>query len=402
MFKGWSIILYGTSTPTQPGDPLVVSKMPSPPSPTSFNSIISNNNSYNSYNYGTLYTKPPSNGSGGSGSNKNNKNKQFGYTPAYGNSGSGRGNGGKGNKNKNGGKNKNKSQQLTTVRPNFTQSYASSNTNSNSNNNKNRITTTTKPRTTIGWNSLNNGWNKQQSLSAIPQKTAVKAPKQVKNDDTVVSPTVITRQNLNLFDHYDKIQQIFPELQPYQDTTNSMVQYANTNNNNKNNFDMTTATTSSSLVSSAIVVVNNKPSRANSKMVSYPPSSPNNNNNYDPDAEFIDVPAEYPTMGSSNNSKKNKGSTASSWSNNNMRTQNSRISSSQRNGNGTFLSYLDNVDSFPVWILVSMILICFYWLLHNSPHSPLETKALPKVHNTCKCSYYVRAHSIYAFSYYVC
>lgn len=334
MFKGWSIILYGTSMAAQPGDPLVVSKIPSSPSPTSFNSIITNNNSYNSYNYGTIYTKPPSSVTGSGNNNKNNKKQQFGYTPAYsGGNGSGRG---KGNKNKNGGKNKNKSQQLTTVRPNFTQSYVSSNTNSNNNNNKNRGTTTTKPRTTIGWNSLNNGWNKQQSLSAIPQKMAVKAPKQVKNDESVVSPTVISRQNLNLFDHYDKIQQIFPELQPYQDTTNSMNLY---NTNNKNSFDKTTATTTSSysLVSSTIVVVNNKPSRANSKMVSYPPSTPNNNNNnnnFDPDAEFIDV-ADYPNMGSSNNSKKNKGSTTSSWSNNNMRSQNSRISSSQRNGNGT-------------------------------------------------------------------
>lgn len=347
MFKGWSIILYGTSTPAQLGDPLVVSKIPSPPLPTSFNSIITNNNSYNSYNYGTIYTKPPSNVSSG---NKNNKKQQFGYTPAYPGANPARG-GGKGNKNKNGGKNKNKSQQLTTVRPNYTQSYASSNTN---NSNKNRITTTTKPKTTIGWNSLGNSWGKQQSLSVIPQKTAVKAPKQVKSDDPpppVVTPTVISRKNLNPFDHYDKIQQIFPELQPYQDTTNSMNLY-NTNNN-KNNFDMTTATTSSySSVSSAIVVVNNKPSRANSKMVSYPPSSPNN---FDSDAEFIDA-ADYPNMGSSsNNSKKNKGSTSSSsWSNNNMRTQNSRISSSQRNGNGTiyFLAKFHRVQISFLLILI--------------------------------------------------
>lgn len=338
MFKGWSIILYGTSTPAQLGDPLVVSKIPSPPLPTSFNSIITNNNSYNSYNYGTIYTKPPSSVSSG---NKNNKKQQFGYTPAYPGASPGRGGGGgKGNKNKNGGKNKNKSQQLTTVRPNFTQSYASSNNNNNSYN-KNRVSTTSKPKTTISWNSLGNAWSKQQSLSAIPQKTAVKAPKQVKNNDppppAAVSPTVISRKNLNLFDHYDKIQQIFPELQPYQDTTNSMNLY---NTNNKNNFDMTTATTASySSVSAGIVVVNNKPSRANSKMVSYPPPSPNNDDTFDTDAEFIDAAAsaDYPNMGSGgNNSKKNKGSTSSSsWSNNNMRTQNSRISSSQRNGNGT-------------------------------------------------------------------
>lgn len=319
MFKGWSIILYGTSTPAQTGDPLAVSRIPSPPLPTSFNNVITNNNSYN---YGTIYTKPPSNVNS---NNKNNKKQQFGYTPAY--PSGGRGGGGKGNKNKNGGKNKNK--QVTTVRPNIT----------SLSNNKNRIstTTTTKPKTTISWNSLGNSWGKQQSLSVIPQKTAIKAPKQVKNDSPpAVSPTVISRKNLNLFEHYDKIQQIFPELQPYQDTTNSMISpyNSNTNNNNKN-FDMTTTATTASY--SSIVVVNNKPSRANSKMVSYPPSSSSsssNSNNFDPDLEFIDV-ADYPSM--NNNNKKNKGS-ASSWSsnnsNNNMKTQNSRISSSQRNGNG--------------------------------------------------------------------
>lgn len=326
MFKGWSIILYGTSTPAQTGDPLAVSRIPSPPLPTSFNNVITNNNSYN---YGTIYTKPPSNVNS---NNKNNKKQQFGYTPAY--PSGGRGGGGKGNKNKNGGKNKNK--QVTTVRPNIT----------SLSNNKNRIsttTTTTKPKTTISWNSLGNSWGKQQSLSVIPQKTAIKAPKQVKNDSPpAVSPTVISRKNLNLFEHYDKIQQIFPELQPYQDTTNSMISpyNSNTNNNNKN-FDMTTTATTASY--SSIVVVNNKPSRANSKMVSYPPSSSSsssNSNNFDPDLEFIDV-ADYPSM--SNNNKKNKGS-ASSWSsnnsNNNMRTQNSRISSSQRNGNGISCFFL--------------------------------------------------------------
>uniref|UniRef100_A0A336LB42 CSON007967 protein n=2 Tax=Culicoides sonorensis TaxID=179676 RepID=A0A336LB42_CULSO len=329
MFKGWSIILYGTSTPAQVGDPLVVSKMPSSPLPTPFNSITNNN----SYNYGSFYTKAPSNVNNGK-NNNNKKQQQFGYTPSYTGVSPSRGGGGSGKGNKN--KNKNKNKNSTTVRPNLSQSVNSY----NNNNNKNRVTTTmttSKPRTTIGWNSLSNSWGKQQSLSVIPQKTAVKAPKQVKsnNESPPESPTVISR-TLNLFDHYDKIQQIFPELQPYQDTTNSMSSYNTNNKNNNNNFDMTTAKTP---LSSSIVVVNNKPSRANSKIVFDPnlssssSSSNINNNNPEPDVEFIDA-AEFANIAGNNNSKKNnnnKGS-SSSWSTNNMRGQNSRISSSQRNG----------------------------------------------------------------------
>lgn len=209
--KGWSLIFYGTKTPIDKNDPISV--RPSQQSPISLN------------NY------PPINGvSRQSGGNKNNNRKQPGGGGGGGNVAStGTRKNGKGSKNagKGGG---GKNNRTTTPRPNFTTlfgrrketkkpdfgGYTLSGRQQTTQRPKLHQQTQMQPGNVLA----KKGEKMHGSLSTIQEKVAVKAPKQVKenlfgNSSLIeLIPTVHPRIP-NVFQKYQKVQKIYPELHPY-------------------------------------------------------------------------------------------------------------------------------------------------------------------------------------------
>lgn len=327
------MVIYGTSTPAQRDDPMpMVTKLSQVPASQTGQPTTPKNTIL------LMNTKGPKSGSGGG-----KKVPPMGFTPAYTiiapPSPANR-------KNKN--KSKNKSlQKGTTIRPLFAAVNSSKKLDYDSfvlaytvtsNNNRNMagngMMTTMKPMNSLNQATAGN-WGKQ-SLSAIPQKTAIKAPKQVKENGgaTATGQTVMSRLP-NLFEQYDKIQHIYPEFHPYQETSASSINNSNPNsaltmfdnNSIMTNFRATSGsllsdTTTTSIPQPSSSAYNTKPSRANSKMILFSDSAGGG-------------AAEYP---------KKKGTANLGY----VRTQNSRTN--QRNGNGLFHLFL--------CIFIALLCVC--------------------------------------------
>jgi hypothetical protein len=265
------LILYGSALPPVKSDPPNVIRHP-----THAPNVIS-----------YPQTKQPKGG---------RKQQQFGQTPSYSVLPPPR----KNNKNKNG-KN-NKKDRLTTPRPNMTMywtrkyDYNAYSVGGNSN----RGTTLRPKQTNIN---LANGRNDklQPSFSVLHEKSAIKAPKQVKEHPFITTITTSTtpattkadvynqssnsRMLPNLFQKYDKIQHTYPEFHPYTGPRDSSMTVSNTN-------------------------TNGKPSRENSKSIFYA------------DNDFLAVTPQ-----------KKANQQVSSF----VREHTSRITSGQRNGQGRTL-----------------------------------------------------------------
>jgi hypothetical protein len=208
------LILYGSALPPVKSDPPNVIRHP-----THAPNVIS-----------YPITKQP----------KGGRKQQFGQTPSY--SVPPR----KNNKNKNG-KNNNKKDRLTTPRPNMTTLLMRKydyNAYSVSGNN-NRGTTLRPKQSNIN---LANGRNDklQPSFSVLHEKSAIKAPKQVKEHPFATTSTTAattkaevynqssnSRMLPNLFQKYDKIQHTYPEFHPYTGPRDSSMTVSNTNTNGK-------------------------------------------------------------------------------------------------------------------------------------------------------------------------
>lgn len=252
LIRGWTLVLYGTVITPQKDD------VPRQSSPSP--SLLYNNNNYslntfyrpNVNNYGTtnLYI---------------NRNQQKSTTvPAQ---TTARKNG----KQKSKG-NKNNQRTSTTPRPIYTTVMLNQySTGGKSAKNKskiiqntstvsfNRVTSTIRPRTTTrlpnskSYLNFGSGSKNNNNLLSLPkdkleaansnifEKSPGKAPKQVKETTPSIHETLPTRNPSmsRMFERYEKIEQIYPELKPYKD------------NNNPTYFTVTNG--------------NGKPSRENSK-----------------------------------------------------------------------------------------------------------------------------------------
>lgn len=237
LIRGWTLVLYGSViSPQKDDEPRHSSSSPS----------LSNNNN-NNYSPNTFY-RPNANNNYGTTSLYTNRNQQKSTTvPAQ---AAARKNG----KQKNGKGNKNNQRTSTTPRPIYTtvmlnqfstgaklaknKSKASQNTTSAS---YTRVTSTIRPRTTTARlpnakaNHLSFGKNNnllslkvdklEPANSNLYEKSPGKAPKQVKEGSYTTPSSHDTRPSPNLsmsqmFERYEKIEQIFPELKPYKDNNN--------------------------------------------------------------------------------------------------------------------------------------------------------------------------------------
>lgn len=253
MIRGWTLVLYGTVEPPQHDDE------PRPSVPSSFLfANINNNYSLNTFsrsstnNYGT--TNPYTNRS-------QQQSQQKSTTVAV------QTNARKNGKQKNNGKgNKNNNQRMsTTPKPFYTTAVLnplSNNAKSTKNKSKlsqnassaslARITSTLRPRTTTprvpnsksfgnGGKNFNLLTSKMEKLtpedSNIFEKAPGKAPKQVKEGSFSTSSYHELRPTPNpsmtkMFERYEKIEQIYPELKPYKDNHNPAY-FTVTNGNGK-------------------------------------------------------------------------------------------------------------------------------------------------------------------------
>lgn len=274
MIRGWTLALYGTVISAQRDDE------PAPRQPSSSSGYNNNNNySLNTFYrpnaYGTttnLYTtrKQPSQQksttvSVQTGTRKNGKQKN-----------------GKGNKNGN-------KRTSTTPRPFVYTTVMLNQFGSAKNKSKlsqstssaglNRITSTARPRMTTKMTMANtksypdsdaklDGGSKNNNLlssktdklqpanSNIYEKSPGKAPKQVKEGSYTTPSTDTPHQSMSkMFGHYDKIEQIFPELKPYKE--NNPAYFTVTNGNGKPSRE-------NSKSFSSFVSINSAPQKKNS------------------------------------------------------------------------------------------------------------------------------------------
>lgn len=248
LIRGWTLVLYGSVISPQKDDE---------PRQSSSSPNHSYNNNNNNYSLNTLFR--PNANNYGTTSLYNNRNQQKSTTTVPAQAGA-RKNG----KQKNGKGNKNNQRTSTTARPIYTTvmlnqfSIGSKSTKNKSKANQNtsnasvaRLTTTTRPRTTTSRmpNMKNHlGFGKNNDLlslkldkvepanSNLYEKSPGKAPKQVKEGSYTTPPPHDTRPSPNLsmsqmFERYEKIEQIFPELKPYKD--NNPAYFTVTNGNGK-------------------------------------------------------------------------------------------------------------------------------------------------------------------------
>lgn len=240
MIRVWTLVLYGTIIPPQKDD------LPrqSPPH------LL-----YNNYSINTFY-RPNINSYGTTSVYANRKQqapqKSSTTMPATTPRKNGKQKNGKGNKNGN-------QRTSTTQRPvyttlnQFTNSKPAKNklkfSTSASSQNSNRITSTMRPRTStkpptantkshLDGGSKNNNNNLlspkadkvQPANSNIYEKAPGKAPKQVK-EGSYSTPTTTSSPMSKMFERYEKIEQIYPELKPYKD--NSPTYFTVNNGNGK-------------------------------------------------------------------------------------------------------------------------------------------------------------------------
>lgn len=257
LIRGWTLVLYGTVISPQKDDV--------PRQSSSSPSLLYNNNNYS---LNTFY-RPNTNNYGTTNLYINRSQQKSTTVPAQ---TTARKNG----KQKSNGKgNKNSQRTTTTPRPIYTTVMLNQySTGGKSVKNKskivqnvssssfNRITSTVRPRTTTRIPSakthLNFGSKNNNNLLPSPkekleaansnifEKSPGKAPKQVKETTPSIHDTMPTRSPSmsRMFERYEKIEQIYPELKPYKD------------NNNPTYFTVTN------------VNGNGKPSRENSKSFS--------------------------------------------------------------------------------------------------------------------------------------
>lgn len=248
LIRGWTLVLYGTAiSPQRDDEPRQSSSSPSSPNSSYGYSL---NTLYRSGNYGSTNPYPTRN---------QPKSTTVPAQPAT------RKNG----KQKNGKGNKNNQRTSTTPRPAYTTVMQNQSTASGAKSMKNkskagqsgnssgvsfgkststvrppRITTPRTPNTKSQLNSA--GGTKNNNLlpkvdklepanSNIYEKAPGKAPKQVKEGSYVV-PTTAAQPTPNpsmskMFERYEKIEQIYPELKPYKD--NNPAYFTVTNGNGK-------------------------------------------------------------------------------------------------------------------------------------------------------------------------
>jgi hypothetical protein len=220
LFRYWTLVLYGTVISTQKNDDL-------PPQQQTNNSQVLNSSSSN----GTSSNRVKSPGGGKKTTQKATTLSPQGTTAA-----NGRKNGGGKQKSGKNGNGKNSQRPLSTTTPRPSSSFATA-TSQNSIKNKTGKTSTTpvRPRPTAKLpNSKNNNNNNelspskgldkyQPSYSNIYEKSSGKGPKQVKEGSYTTAPRLEATQNPSMskmFERYEKIQEIFPELEPYKEANN--------------------------------------------------------------------------------------------------------------------------------------------------------------------------------------
>lgn len=283
MIRGWTLVLYGTAIPPHEDDEPLIYRQPVPPPtqpPVFYNNYyrpVPNTH----VNYNSMVNNPnPNRKPVGQSTNQNQQQKATTVMTSSTTTQQQQQQQRKNGKQKNGKGNKNNNQRTTstTSRPNYStvlwnQFQSNSqpqqstpqqqpnnknklkNQNANANNRKyesdgtmtstgfNRITTTMRPRPTsklpftknnqnLNANNNNNNYLSntngkfQQSYSNVYEKSPGKAPKQVKeNAFTTADIDFITKPTQNpsiskMFGKYEKIQQIYPEFQPYKETQN--------------------------------------------------------------------------------------------------------------------------------------------------------------------------------------
>lgn len=318
LIRGWSLILYGSSSAPDPNDPpnvpRVLSTLPPPLPP------IIPASGYSGYSVGSSKNFY-STGGGGGGSSSSSLGKpnrkqqlqyatytpaasQFGMTPVYQTPPAAT----PSRKNKNKNKSNKNSSKTTTARPNgqttlsvFVNSYGKK-FDYNTGNRKNQ-TPRPKPSTSQNSNYNRNEKFNAASSSISEKQVAIKAPKQVKDSNSQTpsrassrkpisiatsttnlpsSPvtassstgtTSLTTQSpfLNerfsttnaripkLFQQYEKIQQFYPELKPYSSIRDDLERPQTSGSTGS-------SSSSSSSSNPSSVVTNGKPSRANTKI----------------------------------------------------------------------------------------------------------------------------------------
>lgn len=324
MFRGWSLIIYGTAQPAYDGDTVHPTKYPSSPTTPIGGGFRGSNNNYLNNN-NMISQKSQIRGS---------KKQSVALL---------------GRKNKIKGKTKISQKNITTSRANngfkklayqnqVTFGHAGPMT---------TTTSTMRPHITLNWNNLNQQWIKQSDLSVIPQKTANKAPKQVKENFSLPAsiPSTSTISRIpNFFDHYEKIQHVFPEFHPYQES----------NNNKMTNHDQQLLSLSGTTIQTTpLPQITGTFNTFNSSLSSLDRNngikSDNNNNGYNNNKNNNNVNNNKPSRENSklklflNVDIPEKKSSYTSSSNGKSQSIN-RLSTNQRNEKGTLI-----INQFTAW-----------------------------------------------------
>lgn len=271
LIRGWTLVLYGTVTSPQ--------KVDAPRQSSSSPSLLYNNNNYS---LNTFY-RPNVNNYGTTNLYINRSQQKSTTVPAQ---PTARKNG----KQKSNGKgNKSSQRTSTTPKPVYTTVVFSTGGKSAKNKSKiiqnassssyNRITSTVRPRTSTtrisnskshlnfasgsknNNNLLSSSKDKLEAANSnILEKSPGKAPKQVKETTPSIHETVPTRSPSmsRMFERYEKIEQIYPELKPYKDNNNpTYFTVTNGNGNGKPSRE-------NSKPFSSFVAVNSAPQKKNS------------------------------------------------------------------------------------------------------------------------------------------
>lgn len=272
MIRGWTLVLYGTVTSPQRDDE---------PRQSSSSPVLLYNNSYN-YTFNNFY-RSNLNNYGTTNSYVNRKQQVLQKSTTVPAQPATRKNG----KQKNNGKgNKNNQRTSTTPRPIYTTvmlnqfsvggKLAKNKSKMSQSTNINRQTSTARPRTTskvvpvknqlefdVGGKNNNNLLSSrtdklQPANSNVYEKSPGKAPKQVK-ESSFTTPSATLSPMSKMFERYEKIEQIYPELRPYKDNNNPTYFTVNNGNGKPSRENSKSFNSDSSFVS-----LNSSPQKKNS------------------------------------------------------------------------------------------------------------------------------------------